>query len=109
MSAACNAPEFRSRRTAPSRQSWIIALTVTLATFMEVLDTSIANVALPHIAGSLWRQRGRKHLGSHFVSCFECYRAADERLVFLDHRAQAFLHVVRRAFHHQFFLLRTCA
>ena len=31
----------------------VIALTVTLATFMEVLDTSIANVALPHIAGSL--------------------------------------------------------
>ena len=32
---------------------WIIAATVMLATFMEVLDTSIANVALPHIAGSL--------------------------------------------------------
>src|SRR6059058_5510797 len=32
---------------------WIIAITVTLATFMEVLDTSIANVALPHIAGNL--------------------------------------------------------
>src|SRR5579871_4176618 len=32
---------------------WVIALTVTLATFMEVLDTSVANVALPHIAGSL--------------------------------------------------------
>ena len=32
---------------------WIIALTVTLATFMEVLDTSIANVALPHISGAL--------------------------------------------------------
>jgi DHA2 family multidrug resistance protein len=32
---------------------WIIALVVTLATFMEVLDTSIANVALPHVAGSL--------------------------------------------------------
>ena len=32
---------------------WIIALTVTIATFMEVLDTSVANVALPHIAGSL--------------------------------------------------------
>ena len=32
---------------------WIIALTVMLATFMEVLDTSVANVALPHIAGSL--------------------------------------------------------
>ena len=32
---------------------WIIALVVTMGTFMEVLDTSIANVALPHIAGSL--------------------------------------------------------
>ena len=32
---------------------WVIALTVMLATFMEVLDTSIANVALPHIAGNL--------------------------------------------------------
>ncbi len=32
---------------------WVIALVVTLATFMEVLDTSIANVSLPHIAGSL--------------------------------------------------------
>jgi len=32
---------------------WIIAVTVMLATFMEVLDTSVANVALPHIAGSL--------------------------------------------------------
>ena len=31
----------------------MIALTVMLATFMEVLDTSVANVALPHIAGSL--------------------------------------------------------
>jgi MFS transporter, DHA2 family, multidrug resistance protein len=37
----------------PKYNPWIIALTVTLATFMEVLDTSIANVALPHIAGGL--------------------------------------------------------
>src|ERR1700712_4555124 len=37
----------------PKHNPWLIALTVTLATFMEVLDTSIANVALPHIAGSL--------------------------------------------------------
>ncbi len=37
----------------PAVNPWIIALTVTLATFMEVLDTSVANVALPHIAGSL--------------------------------------------------------
>jgi len=36
----------------PRYNPWLIALTVTLATFMEVLDTSIANIALPHIAGS---------------------------------------------------------
>jgi DHA2 family multidrug resistance protein len=32
---------------------WLIAVVVTMATFMEVLDTSVANVALPHIAGNL--------------------------------------------------------
>jgi MFS transporter, DHA2 family, multidrug resistance protein len=32
---------------------WVIAATVMLATFMEVLDTSVANVSLPHIAGNL--------------------------------------------------------
>jgi MFS transporter, DHA2 family, multidrug resistance protein len=37
----------------PGHNPWLVALTVTLATFMEVLDTSIANVALPHMAGSL--------------------------------------------------------
>ena len=37
----------------PSINPWIVAMTVTLATFMEVLDSSIANVALPHIAGGL--------------------------------------------------------
>src|SRR6266404_4567550 len=37
----------------PKYNPWAIAMTVTLATFMEVLDTSIANVALPHIAGGL--------------------------------------------------------
>jgi DHA2 family multidrug resistance protein len=35
------------------KNPWVIALTVTMATFMEVLDTSIANVSLPHIAGNL--------------------------------------------------------
>lgn len=36
----------------PKHNPWLIAITVSLATFMEVLDTSVANVALPHIAGS---------------------------------------------------------
>ena len=42
-----------TRTWKPHHNPWAIALTVTLATFMEVLDTSIANVSLPHIAGSL--------------------------------------------------------
>src|SRR5450432_3088574 len=37
----------------PRSNPWVVAITVTLATFMELLDTAIANVALPHIAGGL--------------------------------------------------------
>ncbi|MES1258189.1 MAG: DHA2 family efflux MFS transporter permease subunit [Acidobacteriota bacterium] len=37
----------------PDCNPWLIAAAVMLPTFMEVLDTSIASVALPHIAGSL--------------------------------------------------------
>src|SRR6266540_3459027 len=41
----------------PRHNPWAVAFTVTLATFMEVLDTAIANVALPHIAGGLSASR----------------------------------------------------
>jgi DHA2 family multidrug resistance protein len=37
----------------PRFNPWLIAISVMLATFMEVLDTSVATVALPHIAGNL--------------------------------------------------------
>ena len=37
----------------PSANPWLIAVLVALATFMEVLDTTIANVAPPYIAGGL--------------------------------------------------------
>jgi len=46
--AAAASPAWR-----PSASPWVIAASVMLATFMEVLDTSVANVSLPHIAGSL--------------------------------------------------------
>src|ERR1700689_2628532 len=45
------AQSFSMSKPAPS--PWLIAVSVMLATFMEVLDTSIASVALPYIAGSL--------------------------------------------------------
>src|SRR5689334_16260290 len=37
----------------PRHNPWTVAMVVTMATFMEVLDTSVANVSLPHIAGNL--------------------------------------------------------
>jgi DHA2 family multidrug resistance protein len=48
-----NIPPGLTDEWAPSFNPWLIALSVMLATFMEVLDTSVANVSLPHIAGSL--------------------------------------------------------
>src|SRR3954469_783039 len=41
------------RSAAGDRSPWLIAIIVSMATFMEVLDTSIANVSLQHIAGNL--------------------------------------------------------
>jgi MFS transporter, DHA2 family, multidrug resistance protein len=37
----------------PRANPWLIAVVVTLAAFMEVLDTTIVNVALPHVAGTM--------------------------------------------------------
>src|ERR1700739_4997239 len=50
--------ELRTEGTSlatPAVNPWLIAVTVTLATFMELLDTSIANVSLPYIGGGLGR------------------------------------------------------
>jgi DHA2 family multidrug resistance protein len=42
-----------TRSAAGNHNRWVVAVIVSMATFMEVLDTSIANVSLPHIAGGL--------------------------------------------------------
>lgn len=46
-------PAASAETWTPSFNPWLIAAAVMIATFMEVLDTSIANVALQHIAGTL--------------------------------------------------------
>jgi DHA2 family multidrug resistance protein len=51
--AAASDQDFHYEHWTPRFNPWVITFTVTLATFMEALDSSIANVALPHIAGSL--------------------------------------------------------
>jgi len=54
----------------PAVNPWLIAVTVSMATFMEVLDTSIANVSLGHIAGSLGAARSESTwvLTSYLIS-----------------------------------------
>ena len=47
------------RSAAGDRSPWVIAVVVSVATFMEVLDITIANVALRHIAGRLAAARTR--------------------------------------------------
>src|SRR3981081_4788687 len=42
-----------SRSAAGNRNPWLVAVVISIATFMQVLDASIANVALRNIAGSL--------------------------------------------------------
>jgi DHA2 family multidrug resistance protein len=46
-------PDTRSPSPPPDVNPWIVAISVMFATFMEVLDTTVVNVSLPHIAGSL--------------------------------------------------------
>src|ERR1035438_1118238 len=56
MSAAGNThrlTEAEEHAWKPKANPWLVATSVMLATFMVVLDSSVANVALPHIAGSL--------------------------------------------------------
>src|SRR5919198_2023170 len=42
-----------AREETPDISPWIVAISVMLGTFMEVLDTTVVNVSLPHIAGNL--------------------------------------------------------
>ncbi len=74
---------------------------------MEVLDTSIANVALRHIAGGLAAGSGREHLGGdHQPSRRQRRGAADQRLAVRRGRAQAVLHDLRRPVHRQLAAVR---
>jgi DHA2 family multidrug resistance protein len=53
LSAAGNATAGPAAQTSAGTSPWLIAVLVAVAAFMEVLDTTIANVALPYIAGGM--------------------------------------------------------
>ena len=52
-----------------SVNKWLITLTVMIPAFMEIVDTSIANVALPHMRGSL--NAGTEEITDRKSSCRE--------------------------------------
>jgi len=61
MAATATAPPDQSAQAAQGVNPWLIAAAVMLATFMEVLDTAIASVALPYIAGCSPPPPTRRH------------------------------------------------
>ena len=90
----------------PKVNPWAIAATVSMAAFIEVLDTSVANVALPYIAGGL----GASYDDSTWV--LTSYLAANaivlthQRMARGDDRPQAIFHDVACHFHGEFPALR---
>src|SRR5436853_7378884 len=53
MTAAVSGNDVLGAEWRPRANPWLIAAAVMMATFMEVLDTTVVNVALPHIGGNL--------------------------------------------------------
>ena len=86
---------------AGSRSPWLIAMAVSIATFMEVLDTTIANVALRPYRRQPGRQPGSKYLYPDELSRFERHYRADQRLADHHDRAQTLLHDLRVDIHDQ--------
>ena len=68
---------------APSRPAtinpWVVAAAVVIPTFMEVLDTTIANVALRYIAGRAVGGGDRQRVGDHELSRRQRDDPADRR------------------------------
>ncbi len=83
----------------PVSSPWMIAVSVMLATFMEVLDTSIASVALAlHRRQPVGHQR-RSYLGAHQLPGRECHRAAGQYMVLAEIRTQALSHHLHHHLH----------
>jgi hypothetical protein len=88
---------------------WLVALVVSIATFMEVLDTSIANVSLNHIAGELSASLDESTWGAHQLPRFQRDRIADQWVACQCDWAQTLLHGVCFSFHRQLVSLRNRA
>jgi hypothetical protein len=87
---------------------WLIAIIVSVATFMEVLDTTIANVALRYISGGL--AIGPSQAAWVVTSYLrQLHRSLRQQLVCQGVRTAQLFSFLHRAIHAQFDSLRICA
>ena len=90
----------------PTINPWLIAPLVALAAFMEVLDISIANVSLQHIAGDLSAGQDEFHLDSDLLSGDQRHHSAGFGLAVVGDGANPLLRHLHRRLFHQFAGLR---
>ena len=83
------------RSAAGNRNPWLIAVIISIATFMEVLDTTIVNVAPRHIAGSMVMTREKAQVRQHKAESIETTvrgglpRSSEEAdVMFVERRGQ---------------------
>ena len=93
----------------PSPNPWLIAIAVMLGTFMEVLDTTVVNVSLPHIAGNLSASNRRSDLGADVLSGRQRHHPAHDRMAGQPLRPQAPADGLGHRLHHRVVPLRTRA
>ena len=90
--------EFHYEHWKPRFNPWVIAFTVTLATFMEALDSSHRQRRPAAYRRVTRRQLRRGHMDADVLSGVQRHRSAHQRLDRQPHRPQALLHELRRAF-----------
>ncbi len=99
MASAAVASPDQSAQAAQGVNPWLIAASVMLATFMEVLDTAIASVALPYIAGSLSASTDEATWVLTSLPRRQRHHPAGQQLVLAPIRTQTLPHDLRRHLH----------
>ena len=84
---------------------WLVTIAVMAGTFMEIVDTTVVNVALPHIAGSLVLG-GRDHLDPDGLSGLQRSHPAHHRVAVGAVRPQALSDSLHSPVHRQFHVVR---
>src|ERR1700720_4667569 len=108
MSARTNQAAPPNAPSGAGANPWLIAVLVAVASFMETLDTTIANVLLNYIAGGPGGQRGRGLLGGDDLSCRQRRQSDREHLPHSAPRPQDLLPDLSGAVYREFGVVRLC-